>query len=256
MPMIDSHSAIRTTLILGGTTEASRLAQAMADAGWPAILSYAGRVANPRTQPVPVRSGGFGGAEGLAAFLRANGIGQVVDATHPFAAEISRNAAHACLSAGVPICALERAPWMAEAGDDWTHVRDMEGAVAALDGPGKRVFLAIGRQHLASLAHLGQHRFLTRLVDAPSVDFPLPDAQVVVARGPFRVGDDLDLMRAHGTELLVAKNAGGAGAEAKILAARTLGIPVIMIDRPELPDRPLRRTVAEVMDWLHTCLGV
>ena len=145
---------------------------------------------------------------------------------------------------------------MAEAGDNWTHVSDMEGAVAALGGTGKRGFLAIGRQHLASFAHFGQHRFLTRLVDAPAADFPLPDAEVVVGRGPFRLEDDLELMRAHRTELLVAKNAGGAGAEAKILAARTLGIPVIVIDRPELPDRPVRRTVAEVMDWLHTRLGV
>jgi precorrin-6A/cobalt-precorrin-6A reductase len=256
MPMIDSHSAIPPTLILGGTTEASRLAQAMADAGRSAILSYAGQVASPRAQPVPIRSGGFGGAEGLAAFLRANGIGQVVDATHPFAAGISWNATLACTGAGVPLCALERAPWMAEAGDGWTHVPDIEGAVAQLDGPAKRVFLAIGRQHLASFAHFGQHRFLTRLVDAPAADFPLPDAEVVVARGPFRLEDDLELMRAHRTELLIAKNAGGAGAVAKILAARTLGIPVIMIDRPKLPDRPLRRTVAEVMDWLHTRLGV
>ena len=145
---------------------------------------------------------------------------------------------------------------MAEAGDNWTHVSDMEGAVAALGGTGKRVFLAIGRQHLASFAHLGQHHFLTRLVDAPAADFPLPDAEVVIARGPFRREDDLELMRARATELLVAKNAGGTGAEAKILAARTLGIPVIVIDRPELPDRPVRRTVAEVMDWLHTRLGV
>ncbi|MBL3675017.1 cobalt-precorrin-6A reductase [Paracoccus sp. KCTC 42845] len=254
--MIDSHSAIPPTLILGGTTEASHLAQAMADAGLPAILSYAGRVASPRTHPVPVRSGGFGGAEGLAAFLKTNGIGQVVDATHPFAARISGNAALACAAAGVPLCALERAPWIAEASDDWTHVPDIEGAVAALDGPAKRVFLAIGRQHLAGFAHLGQHRFLARMVDAPAADFPLLGAEVIVKRGPFKVEDDMDLMRVHGTELLVAKNAGGAGAEAKILAARALAVPVIMIDRPELPDRPLRRTVTEVMDWLHARLGV
>ena len=228
----------------------------MADAGRPAILSYAGRVASPRTQPVAVRSGGFGGAEGLAAFLRDNGIGQVIDATHPFAAGISRNAVQACAMAGVPLCAFERPSWVAGPQDDWTHVPDPEGAAAALDGPGRRVFLAIGRQHLAAFAHLAQHRFLTRLVDAPAPDFPLQNAEVVVARGPFRPEDDLALMRAHGTELLVAKNAGGAGAEAKILAARTLGIPVIMIDRPELPDRPVRGTVAGIMDWLHARLGV
>lgn len=228
----------------------------MADAGWPALLSYAGRVASPRGQPVPVRVGGFGGAEGLAAFLRANGIGQVIDATHPFAARISRHAVEACASAEVPLRAFERPAWAAGPRDDWTHVADIASAAAALDGAGRRVFLAIGRQHLASFAHLAQHRFLTRLVDAPAASFPLPGAEVVVARGPFRLEDDLDLMRAHGTELLVAKNAGGAGAEAKIIAARTLGIPVIMIDRPELPARPVCGTVAEVMDWLHARLGV
>lgn len=228
----------------------------MAEAGWPAILSYAGRVASPRAQPVPVRSGGFGGAEGLAAFLRDNGIGQVIDATHPFAARISRNAVRACAMAEVPLCAFERAPWAAEPGDDWTHVPDVAGAMAALERPARRVFLAIGRQHLGEFAHIAQHRFLTRLVDAPAPDFPLPEAEVVVARGPFRLEDDLQLMRAHSTELLVAKNAGGAGAEAKILAARKLGIPVIMIDRPPLPDRPLRGTLAGVVSWLHARLGV
>lgn len=228
----------------------------MADAGWPAILSYAGRVASPREQPVAVRVGGFGGAEGLAAFLRDNGIGQVIDATHPFAARISRNAVRACTMAEVPLCTFERPPWMAEPQDDWTPVPNVPAAVAALEGSGKRVFLAIGRQHLGNFAHLAQHRFLTRLVDAPSADFPLQEAGVVVARGPFRLEDDLRLMRAHGTELLVAKNAGGAGAEAKILAARALGIPVIMIDRPKLPERLVRGSIAEVMDWLHARLGV
>lgn len=228
----------------------------MAETGWPAILSYAGRVASPRAQPVPVRVGGFGGAEGLADFLRDNGIAQVIDATHPFAARISRNAVEACATAEVPLCAFERPPWGAGPEDNWTHVPDVPGAVAALERPAKRVFLAIGRQHLAAFAHLTQHRFLTRLVDAPAADFALPDAEVVVARGPFRLEDDLALMRAHGTELLVAKNAGGAGAEAKIFAARTLGIPVVMIDRPPLPDRPLCGTLAEVMDWLHARLGV
>ena len=228
----------------------------MADAGLPAILSYAGRVASPRAQPVPVRSGGFGGAEGLAAFLQANGIGPVIDATHPFAARISRNAVQACVMADVPLCAFERAPWMAERQDNWTHVPDPAAAAAALEGPAKRVFLAIGRQHLAEFAHLAQHRFLTRLVDAPSPDFPLPGAEIVVTRGPFGFRDDLELMRAHGTELLVAKNAGGRGAEAKLLAARELEIPVIMIDRPALPRRPVCQTLPEIMEWLHARLGV
>ncbi|MFT3687945.1 cobalt-precorrin-6A reductase [Paenirhodobacter sp.] len=243
-----------TTLILGGTTEASRLASALAEAGLPAVLSYAGRTESPRAQPVPVRIGGFGGVGGLAAYLRHAGIRRVVDATHPFAAQISRNAVAACALAGVPLIALERPAWEARAGDRWTHVPDIAAAVAALHGPAETVFLAIGRQHLAEFAGL-PHRFLLRLVDPPQA-LPLADAVVEVARGPFDVAGDRALMQRHGVGRIVAKNAGGAGAEAKLIAARDLGLPVILIDRPALPERRVVATVAEVMGWLHADLGV
>jgi precorrin-6A/cobalt-precorrin-6A reductase len=174
----------------------------------------------------------------------------VIDATHPFAAQMSRNAVIACEAEGVPLIALERAPWTPGEGDLWTHVADIPAAVAALAGPPRRVFLAIGRQHLVPFAAQPQHHYLLRLVDAPTGPLPLPEAKVVVARGPFDVAGDTALMRDHGIDVVVAKNAGGKGAVAKIAAARALGLPVMMIDRPPTPPRRVVHGVAGVMAWL------
>jgi precorrin-6A/cobalt-precorrin-6A reductase len=238
-------------LLLGGTTEASLLARAIADAGLDGVYSYAGRTEAPMGQPIHMRVGGFGGVEGLMAYLAAENTTHVIDATHPFAAQMSTNAVVACRAAGVPLVALERAPWVADAADDWTHVPDLAAAALALGVPPRRVFLAIGRQHLDAFAGQPQHHYLVRLVDAPTGDLPLPRCRVVVARGPFTLAGDRALMRDHGTQVVVAKNAGGKGAVAKIAAARALGVPVVMVGRPVIPVRPVVRTVAAVMDWLH-----
>ncbi|MBK1687831.1 cobalt-precorrin-6A reductase [Rubrivivax gelatinosus] len=243
-------------LLLGGTTEASRLAAAFARDGVEAVFSYAGRTAAPVAQPLPIRVGGFGGAEGLAAWLRAEGISHVVDATHPFAAQMSRNAVAACAATGTALIALERRPWAAAPGDDWTHVADIETAAAALPETPERVFLAIGRQHLAAFAAKPQHHYLLRLVDPPEGALPLPDAEAVISRGPFGYDDDLELLRSRRITRLVTKNAGGEGARAKLDAARTLGLPVIVVDRPALPPRASVETVAEVLAWLHAERGV
>jgi precorrin-6A/cobalt-precorrin-6A reductase len=240
-------------LLLGGTTEAGQMAQALAAAGVAAVYSYAGRTAAPLAQPLPQRTGGFGGAEGLAAWLRAAAITHVIDATHPFAARISAHAVQATSAIGLPLLALERPPWQAEPGDRWHHVGDVEAAVAALPDRPATVFLAIGRQQLAPFAARPQHRYLLRLVDPPEAPLPLPQAQaqVVLARGPFTEAGDLALLQHHGVGVVVAKNAGGSGAAAKLAAARRLGLPVILIARPALPARATVRTVAQAMDWLH-----
>ena len=237
-------------LLLGGTTEASLLARALVDAGIDAVLSYAGRTAAPVAQPVPVRTGGFGGAEGLADYLVAEGITHVVDATHPFAAQISRNAIAACAASVVPLAVQERPQWQAEPGDDWHHVPDVQAAVQALPDRPARVFLAIGKQTLSPFAARPQHHYLLRLVDAPDAPLPLPDAAAVIARGPFAVEGDLALLRDHRITHIVAKNAGGSGAGAKLIAARRLRLPVILIDRPALPPRQVFGSVPEVMRWL------
>jgi precorrin-6A/cobalt-precorrin-6A reductase len=236
-------------LLLGGTSEANLVAQAMAKAGLAGVYSYAGRTEAPMGQPIHMRVGGFGGVKGLRAYLEAEGITHVIDATHPFAAQMSSNAVAACGDTDTPLIALERAPWTKGEADRWTLVPDLSAAVAALDGPPQRVFLAIGRQHVDAFATQPQHRYLLRLVDEPTGPLPFP-ADVVVARGPFDVAGDTALMRDHGTEVVVAKNAGGKGAVAKIAAARALGLPVVMIDRPAIPPREVARTVAEVMAWL------
>ena len=231
------------------------MARALAQAGLDAVYSWAGRTAHPPAQPIPTRSGGFGGAEGLAEWLRVQGITHVIDATHPFAAQISANALAAAARAGAALVALERPPWQAGPGDDWHEVADAEAAAAALPGDGSTVFLAIGRQGLGPFRGRG-HRWVLRFAEA--AEHPLgAEAALVVARGPFDVAGDVALMRAHRVRRLVAKNAGGTAAEAKLAAARSLAIPVVMIRRPALPARPVARSVPEVMGWLHGAdLGV
>lgn len=237
-------------LILGGTIEASRLCEAVARAGLPATLSYMGRVERPKPQPVAQRIGGFGGAEGLADWLRANAITHLIDATHPFAAQMSTNAIAAAQAAGVPLIALTRPPWAPGPGDDWQRVPDMEAAVDALAGPAQRIMLAIGRMHLPAFAAQPQHHYLLRLVDDPASPPPLPNHVVIVDRGPFSVERDLALMRAHGIERVVSKNAGGSGARAKLDAARELGLPVVMIERPALPPRRETTEIDAVLRWI------
>ncbi|MGU3391235.1 cobalt-precorrin-6A reductase [Sphingomonas sp. M1A8_2b] len=237
-------------LILGGTTEASALAAALADRGMAAVLSYAGRVANPKPQPVPMRIGGFGGVDGLATHLLQNGITHLVDATHPFAAQMSRQAVAAAAQAGVAHIALTRPAWTIEEGDAWHRVADIDAAVAALAGPPRRVMLALGRMHVEAFAAQPQHRYLLRFVDTPDGPIPLPDHHLVIDRGPFTLECDLALMREHAIDLVVSKNAGGSGAKAKLIAARQLGLPVLMIDRPVLPTRAEVHDVAGVLRWL------
>lgn len=219
-------------------------------AGRQAVFSYAGRTARPVAQPLPQRLGGFGGVAGLVDYIRREAVSHVIDATHPFAAQMSRNAVAACAEAGVSLCALQRPAWQAGVGDDWTHVPSLEAAASALPLGSARVFLAIGKQNLDLFGTAPQHHYLLRLVDEPETALPLPRSTVVIARGPFEAAEDEALMRRHRVTHIVSKNAGGIGAEAKLIAARRLGLPVIMVDRPTVPDRTVLGTVDEVMRWL------
>ena len=237
-------------LILGGTTEASALARLLAARSVPAMLSYAGRTANPVAQPVPVRIGGFGGAGGLAHFIGENRMTHLVDATHPFAATMSVNAVRAATITGTPIAALTRPAWQAGAGDHWTHVADISLAVAALAGPARRVMLALGRMQVDAFVAQPHHYYLLRFVDVPEAAPALPRHSLVIARGPFNAASDAALMTSHGIDIIVCKNAGGRGAEAKLIAARQLGLPVIMIDRPALPERTEFHDPEAVLHWL------
>ena len=221
-----------------------------AHADWAPLLSLAGRTRAPVLPPVPHRIGGFGGADGLAAFLRENWIAAVVDATHPFAAVISRNAAAAASQAGVPLLAIRRPAWQARADDRWLTAPDTEAAVIRL-GPGsRRVFLTIGRQALRPFVDAPQHFYLIRSVDPPCPDRLPPRSRVVLGRGPFGEADEITLMQTHAIELLVTKNAGGVASSQKLAAARQLGIPVIMIERPPTPATDAVTDVAGALAWL------
>lgn len=256
MPMIVNQGLAMRALILGGTRDANLLADAIAHAGLDAVYSYGGRTRAPADQKLPTRIGGFGGPGGLADYIREAAITHVVDATHPFAAEISRNAVAACAETRTPLLALERAPWARTDGDNWIEVADIEAAVAALPEARARAFLAIGRQHIAPFGKRPQHAYTLRFVDPP--EGPLPfDADVIVSRGPFTYEAELDMMRTRGIAWIVARNSGSDGARAKIDAARTLGLPVILLSRPKLPERLQVESVGEVMHWLghRACLG-
>ena len=223
-------------LLLGGTSEARDLAQRLATrAGLKTVLSLAGRTAAPAPQPVPTRHGGFGGADGLAAYLAAERIDLLVDATHPFAARISANAAEAARRTGVPLLRLHRPPWTPRAGDRWQGVASTAAAVAALPAAPHRVFLAIGRQEVAAFEAAPQHAYLVRSVDPVSPPPALPRMTAVLARGPFAPAAERALLQAHGIEIVVCKNSGGAATGGKLAAARELGLPVVMVGRPADP---------------------
>jgi precorrin-6A/cobalt-precorrin-6A reductase len=238
-------------LILGGTLEARLLAQQLAARADHAVtLSLAGRTAAPAAQPVPVRVGGFGGAEGLAAYLRVERIEALIDATHPYAAKISANAARAAVAARVPLLMLHRPAWSPVAGDVWTEVADTSAAVHALGSAPRRVFLALGRQELNPFAAAPQHSYLIRSVDPIDPPLPVPHALYLTGRGPFTETDDRALLLAHGIGVIVAKNSGGSATYGKIAAARALGLPVILIRRPPLPAVPAVARVEDAVRWI------
>ncbi|GAA0805751.1 cobalt-precorrin-6A reductase [Spirilliplanes yamanashiensis] len=238
-------------LILGGTAEGRELAAACAgEAALTVVSSLAGRTDDPIIPAGGLRIGGFGGAEGLAAYLRAERVGALVDATHPFASAISRSAAAAAAATGVPLLALRRPPWRQEPGDDWRRVPTVEAAAALAGTLGKRIFVTTGRQSFAAYARLSAH-VLARSVEPPAP--PLPARlTVVLDRGPFTLAGERALMAEHGIDVLVTKDSGGELAAAKLAAARERGIPVVVVDRPPAPAGvPAVGTVAGAAAWLR-----
>ena len=218
-------------------------------------MSLAGRTAAPVRQPVPVRVGGFGGAEGLARHLAGDKIDLLVDATHPYAATISANAGVAARDAGVPLLALRRPAWEQVEGDRWTLVDDMQAAVDALGGAPRRVFLALGRQEIGPFEAAPQHRYLIRSVDPIAPPLGVPHATYLLDRGPFREEDEAALLAQHGIEAIVAKNSGGAATYGKMAAARRLGIEVVLIRRPVLPPADAVESVEEAERAIDHRLG-
>jgi precorrin-6A/cobalt-precorrin-6A reductase len=266
-------------LILGGTGDARRLAAVLVSgsdpglgsgsagepagtAGEPAgrpglsvVSSLAGRVRSPVLPPGEVRVGGFGGVSGLRDYLRAERVAAVVDATHPFAATMSASAAAATAELGIPLLVLHRPGWTPGDGDRWYWVPTLAAAAEALPGLGRRVFLTTGRGGLAAFAGLGAHWFLVRSVDPPEPPMP-PRLRTLLARGPFTLAGERELLREHRIDVLVTKDSGGEMTKAKLRAAGELGIPVVIQSRPPVPAGvPVETTVAGAARWLATVLG-
>ena len=197
---------------------------------------------------MPVRTGGFGGAEGLARYLSVQRIDLLIDATHPYAAQISRNAAEAAERTGVPILALRRPPWQQVDGDCWREVDSGDAAVAALGSAARRVFLALGRQEVGPFEASPQHVYLIRSVDPIEPPLGVPTATYLTARGPFAEADERAMLEAHRIDVIVGKNSGGASTYGKIAAARALGIEVVLLRRPRLPDAPVAETVEQAVE--------
>lgn len=246
-------------LILGGTGEAAELSAKVANIpGIEAIASLAGRTREPILPSGNVRVGGFGGAAGLAEYLRQMQIDVLIDATHPFASQITENAANAAREVGIPHLMLIRRPWEKVAGDGfppkigdrWIEVDSTKAAADVLEHQAKRVFLTVGRQELAAFARLQNIWFLMRMIDPPGADALVPPGVILCDRGPFTLAQEREILIQHHIDTIVSKNSGGNATYAKIIAARELGIQVVMVKRPPVPAGEQVADVDAAVKWL------
>lgn len=244
-------------LILGGTGDSAKLIpQLAALPDVQTIASLAGRTPKPNIPTVgEVRIGGFGGVEGLTNFLRDRQISLLVDATHPFAAQIKRNAAIAAQTVGIPRLLLSRPAWEQQPDDRWIEAPDLTAAAQQLPEIADRIFLTIGRQELGAFVDLRSQWFLMRMITPPNPDLVLPPGEILLDQGPFDVEKEKDLLLRYQIGAIVSKNSGGSAAYAKVIAARDLGIPIVMIPRPTLPDGPIVADVESAIAWVNQHLS-
>jgi precorrin-6A/cobalt-precorrin-6A reductase len=245
----------RRILILGGTTEAAQLARSLQRRrGLKVITSLAGRTREPAAVPGGMRSGGFGGIEGLIRFVREERIDIIVDATHPYAEQISRHAVVASRSTSVPLVRLERPPWPRQPGDRWALVDSLTEAARVAPDYGRRAFLTVGAKELQAFAGMERMWFLVRLVDQPAEPLPLLHHQVVTGRGPFTSEDERKLLQQHRIDMVIARNSGGDATYGKIAAARALGLPVLLLRRPippfDLPASAVFASAEDALAWI------
>ena len=243
----------RHLLILGGTGEAVALAGAVLARFGESIAvttALAGRTRHPGPIPGNVRIGGFGGPDGLAEFIIDDAVDRLIDATHPFAAAISRSARIAAERTGVPRLVLRRPPWPRHPLDRWIEVDSVEAAATLVGRIGRRAWLTVGTSAVPAFSRATATRFLVRLIDPPRAPLPLRQYEVVLGRGPFGVAEELRLLQHHRIDVLVCKASGGAATEAKLVAARELGLPVIIVRRPPAEPGPAVETVEAALDWL------
>lgn len=240
-------------LVLGGTAQANLLCQHLAGRSeFAPVLSLAGRTQHPSVPAIALRSGGFGGIAGLCAYLVQNKIAAVIDATHPFASQMSAHACAACAATGIPLAVFTRPGWQQQAGDIWRELDSISQVVAALGPSPRRVFLTHGRLSLDIFGQAPQHFYLVRSIEPPDNLASLPRHRLILARGPFALGDEAQLMRTEKIDALVTKNSGGDATYAKIAAARTLGIEVLMLCRPPASTAATFTSLVDVLAWLDT----
>ncbi|MEH2450835.1 cobalt-precorrin-6A reductase [Nostoc sp.] len=238
-------------LILGGTGDAAKLAARVATIqGLEAITSLAGRTREPSVPLGDLRVGGFGGVAGLASYLRVMQIDLLIDATHPFAIQISLNAADAATEVGVPRLMLIRPPWEKGSDDRWIEVDSIEAAAASVANQAQRVFLTVGRQELAAFAHYEKIWFLMRMIDPPTDDALVPPGMILCDRGPFTFNNERQILIHHKIDTIVSKNSGGDATKPKIIAARELGVKVVMVNRPAIPPGEQVTDVDGALAWL------
>jgi len=243
-------------LILGGTSEGVALANKLnANPIFIPITSLAGRTREPKDVQGLFRQGGFGGVEGLVQYLKSEKIFAVFDATHPFATQITKNAFSACRSAKVPLARLTREPWVAETGDDWENVENIAQAAESIP-IGARAFVTTGRQELEPYFNRNDIWILVRVIDMPTKQLALEKGKIIAGRGPFSIEDEVELMRGYAVNLLVSKNSGGQSSYGKIIAARRLGLPVVMVRPPELLLETVNcYSINEAAEWLKGCIN-
>jgi precorrin-6A/cobalt-precorrin-6A reductase len=241
---------MKRLLILGGTGEASELADRLSPfSDLEVIISLAGRTHQPASQSGRIHIGGFGGATGLATYLKEQQIDLLIDATHPFAAQISWHAAHAAGAVGIPRLILNRPAWPKMSADFWIEVDSIEAAAIALPIAAQRVFLSIGRTHLSAFVDLKDIWYLMRSIEPPAPTVPLPPGKVILDRGPFSLAQEKQLLQQYQIDAIVSKNSGGDATYSKIIAARELGIPVVMVQRPTLPSGEQVADVVGAVTW-------
>lgn len=243
----------KRVLILGGTTEASALARALTQrSDLDVVLSLAGRTETPVRPPIPHRIGGFGGVDGLIDYLKSQSISGVIDATHPFAAQMTQHAAQACAALQIPRLVFTRPAWDSVEGDQWQRVDHVDAAVKALGEESKRVFLTVGRLSLSAFRQAEQHFYLVRSIDKPDESEMPCNTTLILVRGPFTIDEETRLMHKERIDILVTKNSGGQQTDAKLQAARALQIPVLMIERPPLPESRVTYDLQNALAFVGT----
>jgi precorrin-6A/cobalt-precorrin-6A reductase len=238
-------------LILGGTGEAAEIAAKVANIqGIEAITSLAGRTLQPSLPLGDLRIGGFGGVTGLVNYLHQMKIDVLIDATHPFATQMASNAAEAAIAVNIPRLKLIRPAWKPVHGDRWIEVDNIKDAASVLEKQAKRVFLTVGRQEIAAFAHLEQIWFLMRMIDPPQANAIVPSGKVLCDRGPFNLDNEREILIRHQIDTIVSKNSGGDATYAKIIAARELKLPVVMVKRPPVPPGEQVTDIEAAVMWL------